>query len=192
MRGAISIARRLQDPLAELVKIDPKSIGVGQYQHDVDQRQLKQSLWKTVIESCVNRVGVDLNTASWALLRYVAGINERTAQKIVEYRNEHGKFRSRVQLTAVAGLRAEDLRAGGGLPAHPRRRESAGYDGGASGVVPGGGADRASRWSITIAELIGKPELLEKVKKEGFDAWASIRSTTSCEELRKPGPRSAR
>ncbi len=103
VRGAISIARRLQDPLAELVKIDPKSIGVGQYQHDVDQKQLQQSL-ETAIESCVNRVGVDLNTASWALLRYVAGINERTAQKIIEYRNEKGRFRSRVQLTAVPGV----------------------------------------------------------------------------------------
>ena len=80
VRGAISIARRLQDPLAELVKVDPKSIGVGQYQHDVDQRRLKQSLEATV-ESCVNRVGVDLNTASWALLRYVAGITERTARR---------------------------------------------------------------------------------------------------------------
>ena len=103
VRGAISIARRLQDPLAELVKVDPKSIGVGQYQHDVDQSQLHKSL-ETVIESCVNRVGVDLNTASWALLRYVAGINERTAQKIVEFRNENGRFRSRVQLTAVPGI----------------------------------------------------------------------------------------
>ncbi len=91
VRGAISIARRLQDPLAELVKIDPKSIGVGQYQHDVDQSQLQRTL-QAVIESCVNRVGVDLNTASWALLRYVAGINERTAQKIVEYRNDNGRF----------------------------------------------------------------------------------------------------
>src|SRR6266446_5413837 len=103
IRGAISIARRLQDPLAELVKIDPKSIGVGQYQHDVDQRRLKQSLEATV-ESCVNRVGVDLNTASWALLRYVAGINERTALKVMEYRNEHGRFRSRLELRAVAGF----------------------------------------------------------------------------------------
>ncbi len=103
VRGAISIARRLQDPLAELVKIDPKSIGVGQYQHDVDQSHLQRAL-QTVIESCVNRVGVDLNTASWALLRYVAGINERTAQKIVEYRNDNGRFRSRVQLTAVPGF----------------------------------------------------------------------------------------
>src|SRR6202453_3996560 len=103
VRGAISIARRLQDPLAELVKLDPKSIGVGQYQHDVDQSHLHKSL-EAVIESCVNRVGVDLNTASWALLRYVAGVNERMAQKIVEFRNEHGRFRSRVQLTAVPGI----------------------------------------------------------------------------------------
>jgi protein Tex len=103
VRGAISIARRLQDPLAELVKIDPKSIGVGQYQHDVDQKKLKQGLEATV-ESCVNRVGVDLNTASWALLRYVAGINERTAQKVVEYRNDHGRFNSRVALRAVSGF----------------------------------------------------------------------------------------
>src|ERR1035437_5865401 len=103
VRGAISIARRLQDPLAELVKVDPKAIGVGQYQHDVDQRRLKQSLEATV-ESCVNRVGVDLNTASWALLRYVAGITERTAVKIMEYRNEHGRFRSRLDLMAVPGF----------------------------------------------------------------------------------------
>ena len=103
VRGAISIARRLQDPLAELVKIDPKSIGVGQYQHDVDQRKLNNALESTV-ESCVNRVGVDLNTASFALLRHVAGINERTAQKIVEYRNENGRFRSRVELRAVSGF----------------------------------------------------------------------------------------
>ena len=141
VRGAISIARRLQDPLAELVKIDPKAIGVGQYQHDVDQRQLQRSL-ETAIESCVNRVGVDLNTASWALLRYVAGINERAAQKIVEYRNQNGSFRSRVQLTAVSGHRAEDLRAGGRFSAHSRRRQSAGHDGGSPGVLSGSRADR--------------------------------------------------
>jgi uncharacterized protein len=106
VRGAISIARRLQDPLSELVKVDPKSIGVGQYQHDVDQRQLQQSL-ETVIESCVNRVGVDLNTSSWTLLRYVAGVTERTALNIVAYRDEHGKFRSRYSSTRflVSALR---------------------------------------------------------------------------------------
>ena len=122
VRGAISIARRLQDPLAELVKIDPKSIGVGQYQHDVDQTPAAASRSKTVIESCVNRVGVDLNTASWALLRYVAGITERTAQKIVEFRNEHGPFPFARAVDRGAGRRAEDVRAGGGLSAHPRRR----------------------------------------------------------------------
>ena len=103
VRGAISIARRLQDPLSELVKVDPKSIGVGQYQHDVDQRNLQQSL-ETVIESCVNRVGVDLNTSSWTLLRYVAGVTERTAVNIVKYRDENGRFRSRAQLMKVPGV----------------------------------------------------------------------------------------
>ena len=102
VRGAISIARRLQDPLSELVKVDPKSIGVGQYQHDVDQRQLQQSL-EAVIETCVNRVGVDLNTSSWTLLRYVSGITERIALNIVSYRNENGQFRSRTQLNKVPG-----------------------------------------------------------------------------------------
>jgi len=103
VRGAISIARRLQDPLSELVKVDPKSIGVGQYQHDVDQRQLAESL-ESVVESCVNRVGVDLNTSSWTLLRHVAGITERTALNIVSYRNEKGSFRSRTQVLQVPGI----------------------------------------------------------------------------------------
>ncbi|MEW6734969.1 MAG: Tex family protein [Acidobacteriota bacterium] len=100
IRGAISIARRLQDPLAELVKIEPKSIGVGQYQHDVDQRLLKKKLAETV-ESCVNYVGVDLNTASKELLNYVAGINTTVASNIVAYRNEHGAFRKRQELNKV-------------------------------------------------------------------------------------------
>src|ERR1035437_4106325 len=103
VRGAISIARRLQDPLSELVKVDPKSIGVGQYQHDVDQRQLAESL-ESVVESCVNRVGVDLNTSSWTLLRFVAGITERAAMNIVSYRNEKGSFRSRAQVLEVPGI----------------------------------------------------------------------------------------
>ena len=103
VRGAISIARRLQDPLAELVKIHPKSIGVGQYQHDVDQKRLKLGLEATV-ESCVNRVGVDLNTASYELLRYVSGVNQKLAKAIVEYRHQQGKFSSRPQLLLVSGL----------------------------------------------------------------------------------------
>jgi uncharacterized protein len=103
VRGAVSIGRRLLDPLAELVKIDPKSIGVGQYQHDVDQTALKQSLDYTV-ESCVNSVGVNLNTASRELLSYVSGIGQSLAQKIVEYRAENGDFKSRKELKKVPRL----------------------------------------------------------------------------------------
>jgi uncharacterized protein len=187
VRGAISIGRRLQDPLAELVKIDPKSIGVGQYQHDVDQRKLMKGLESTV-ESCVNRVGVDLNTASFALLRYVAGITERTAQKIVEYRNEHGRFRSRVQLTAVPGFgpktfeqAAGFLRIRGGenildmTAVHPE-----------SYAVVG---KIAESLSLSIPDLITKPDLIERVKLEGFQTEkVGIYTLNDIrEELRKPG-----
>ena len=103
IRGAISIARRLQDPLAELVKIDPKSIGVGQYQHDIDQKELKRFLDVTV-ESCVNYVGVELNTASVELLSYVSGIKRAIAENIVRYRSEHGSFKSRKDLNRVSKL----------------------------------------------------------------------------------------
>lgn len=103
VRGAVSIGRRLMDPLAELVKIDPKSIGVGQYQHDVDQTKLKHSLDQTV-ELCVNAVGVNLNTASKNLLTYVSGLGPALAQNIVDYRREHGAFTSRVQLKKVPRL----------------------------------------------------------------------------------------
>ncbi|MFM2311425.1 MAG: hypothetical protein RLZZ04_701 [Cyanobacteriota bacterium] len=103
IRGAVSIGRRLQDPLAELVKIDAKSIGVGQYQHDVNQKLLKQKLEETV-ESCVNYVGVDLNTASKELLTFVSGISGTIANNIVEYRNDHGAFNNRQQLLKVAKL----------------------------------------------------------------------------------------
>ncbi len=184
VRGAISIARRLQDPLSELVKIDPKSIGVGQYQHDVDQKHLMQSL-ETVIESCVNRVGVDLNTASWALLRYVAGITERTAQKIVEYRNENGGFRSRVQLSAVPGVgpktfeqAAGFLRIRGGdnpldmTAVHPE----------SYAVV-----ERiAAMLGVGVDALISKPELLGQFKKEGLEVGVYTLNDI-LEELKKPG-----
>jgi uncharacterized protein len=103
VRGAVSIGRRLMDPLAELVKLDPKSIGVGQYQHDVDQNALKRSL-DDVVVSCVNRVGVELNTASKNLLAYVSGLNAKTAANIVSHRNENGPFRSRKELLKVAGM----------------------------------------------------------------------------------------
>ncbi|MDU6410182.1 MAG: Tex family protein [Yersiniaceae bacterium] len=103
LRGAVSIARRLQDPLAELVKIDPKSIGVGQYQHDVSQSQLAKKL-DAVVEDCVNGVGVDLNTASVALLTRVAGLTRMMAQNIVSWRDEHGRFNNRAQLLKVSRL----------------------------------------------------------------------------------------
>ncbi|MFN7996606.1 MAG: Tex family protein [Bryobacteraceae bacterium] len=187
VRGAISIARRLQDPLAELVKIDPKSIGVGQYQHDVDQRKLMQGLESTV-ESCVNRLGVDLNTASFALLRHVAGIKESTAIKVVEYRNTHGRFRSRVQVMAVPGFgpktfeqAAGFLRIRGGdnpldiTAVHPESYS----------VVE----RMAASLGVSVPDLIARPELIDKIKIESFQTetvgaytLADIR-----EELRKPG-----
>jgi uncharacterized protein len=181
VRGAISIARRLQDPLAELVKLDPKSIGVGQYQHDVDQRQLNKSL-EVVIESCVNRVGVDLNTASWALLRYVAGITERTAQKIVEFRNEHGKFRSRLQLTAVPGVGPKTFEQAAGF-LRIRGGENV-LD--VTGVHPESYAvveQIAAGLDVPVEQLIQKPELLGKVGK----AAGAYTFNDILEELKKPG-----
>ena len=103
VRGSVSIGRRLMDPLAELVKIDPKSIGVGQYQHDVDQSALRRSL-DDVVESCVNGVGVDVNTASKQLLTYVSGLGPALAENIVKFRDENGPFDSRAQLKKVKGL----------------------------------------------------------------------------------------
>ena len=102
-RSAVSIARRLQDPLAELVKIDPKSIGVGQYQHDMNQKQLSQSL-DGVVEKVVNKVGVDLNTASYSLLNYVSGLNKTTSKNIIEYRDNNGSFNNREELLKVKNL----------------------------------------------------------------------------------------
>ncbi len=114
VRGAISIGRRLQDPLAELVKIDPKSIGVGQYQHDVDQKLLKQKLDETV-ESCVNYVGVNLNTASGELLGFVSGINATIAKNIITYRDKHGAFSDRSQLLSVPKLGAKTFEQSAGF-----------------------------------------------------------------------------
>jgi len=114
VRGAISIARRLQDPLSELVKIDPRSIGVGQYQHDVNQNELKDSLDETV-ESVVNQVGVNLNTASTSLLQYVSGINSSVAQKIVEHRKENGKYESRKAIKDVYGVGAKTYEQAAGF-----------------------------------------------------------------------------
>ena len=184
VRGAISIARRLQDPLSELVKVDPKSIGVGQYQHDVDQRQLQESL-ESVIESCVNRVGVDLNTSSWTLLRYVAGITERTALNIVSYRDQNGRFRSRAQVMEVAGIgprtfeqAAGFLRIRGGenpldkTAVHPESYP----------VVE----QIAQSLKAPVEEIIRNPQLLEKVDTKQLLAGAYTLNDI-LEELRKPG-----
>lgn len=114
VRGSVSIGRRLMDPLAELVKLDPKSIGVGQYQHDVDQRNLQQALDDVVI-SCVNKVGVEVNTASKQLLSYVSGLNTRIADEIVKYRNEHGPFSSREELKKVPQLGAKAFEQAAGF-----------------------------------------------------------------------------
>jgi len=184
VRGAISIARRLQDPLSELVKVDPKSIGVGQYQHDVDQRQLQQSLEST-IESCVNRVGVDLNTSSWTLLRYVAGISERTALNIVTYRDENGRFRSRTELKRVPGIGAKTFEQAAGFLRirdgdQPLDRTAVHPE--SYSVVE----TIARSVGATIPEIIATPQLLESLDRNQLPTGAFTLNDI-LEELRKPG-----
>jgi len=184
VRGAISIARRLQDPLSELVKVDPKSIGVGQYQHDVDQRQLQESL-ENVIESCVNRVGVDLNTSSWTLLRYVAGITERAALNIVSYRNQNGRFNSRTQVLEVSGIGPKTFEQAAGFlrirngtnPLDMTAVHPESYP-----VVE----QIAQSLQTPIQEIIRNPQLLEKVDRKQLSA-GTFTLNDILEELRKPG-----
>jgi len=184
VRGAISIARRLQDPLSELVKVDPKSIGVGQYQHDVDQRQLQQSL-ETTIESCVNRVGVDLNTSSWTLMRYVAGITERVALNIVTYRDENGRFNSRKQLNKVPGIGAKTYEQAAGF-LRIRDGENP-LDGTAVHPESYPVVEQiALSLATPVGELIANPQLLTKVDARQIDAGA-LTVKDILEELRKPG-----
>jgi uncharacterized protein len=184
VRGAISIARRLQDPLSELVKVDPKSIGVGQYQHDVDQRHLHQSL-EAVIESCVNRVGVDLNTSSWTLLRYVAGMTERTAMNIVRFRDENGRFHSRTQLMKVPGVGPKTFEQAAGFM---RIRDGENpLD--ATAVHPESYPvvqQIAESLKTPVAELIKRPELLAKVERAQLSAGA-FTVNDILDELKKPG-----
>ena len=125
IRGAVSIARRLQDPLAELVKIEPKAIGVGLYQHDVNQKALAESL-DVVIESAVNAVGADLNTASPALLRHISGIGPKMAETIVAHRDAHGTFANRKTLLDVKGLGAKTFEQAAGFLRLPGERRPAG------------------------------------------------------------------
>jgi uncharacterized protein len=184
VRGAISIARRLQDPLSELVKVDPKSIGVGQYQHDVDQRQLQESL-ETVIESCVNKVGVDLNTSSWTLLRFVAGITERTALNIVSHRNEKGSFRSRAQVLEVPGIGPKTFEQAAGFlrirngdnPLDMTAVHPESYP-----VVE----QIAGLLHSSVEQIIREPQLLEKVDRSQLSAGAYTVNDILT-ELRKPG-----
>ncbi|MEO2048652.1 MAG: Tex family protein [Pirellulales bacterium] len=192
VRGAISIARRLQDPLAELVKSDPKSIGVGQYQHDVNQTQLSKCLDR-VVESCVNHVGVDLNMASVPLLSYVAGIGPRLAENIVEYRNSNGRFTNRQQLTSVAKLGKKTfLQAAGFL-----RIRGGDQPLDNSSVHPESYAivsHMARQLQTNSKALIGNATLCEKLKPEDFfDAQFGIPTIVDIiSELGKQGrdPRS--
>lgn len=161
LRGAISIGRRLQDPLSELVKIEPANIGVGLYQHDVKAKHLQTSL-DEVVESCVNYVGVDVNTASPALLRYVSGLNQLTARRLYEYRREHGPFRSREQFREVPGFgEATFVQAAGFLKIadggnsldatwiHPESYEAANQILGKLQAAPGDLADKAAAASLS-------------------------------------------
>lgn len=184
VRGAISIARRLQDPLSELVKVDPKSIGVGQYQHDVDQRQLQQSLAAT-IESCVNKVGVDLNTSSWTLLRYVAGITERMALNIVQFRDENGRFTSRTQLKKVAGVGAKTFEQAAGF----LRIRGGSQPLDSTAVHPESYAlveQIAANLGAPTEQIIANPQLLDHVDRSKFAAGV-FTFNDILEELRKPG-----
>ncbi len=187
VRGAISIARRLQDPLAELVKVDPKSIGVGQYQHDVSQTALKKSL-DEVVESCVNYVGVDLNTASWALVSFVSGISESLAKAIISYRDVEGAFTRRDQLLKVPrfGKKAYEQSAGfmrirnaeqplDNTAVHPERYPLV--------------AQMASDLSVSVPMLIAEPTLLDTMRLERYVGpdigLPTLRDIVS--ELKKPG-----
>jgi protein Tex len=187
VRGSVSIARRLMDPLAELVKIDPKSIGVGQYQHDVDQNQLKRGLDDTVV-SCVNGVGVELNTASKQLLAYVSGLNSALAAGIVAFRNENGPFKSRAELKKVPRLgdkafeqAAGFLRIRGGehpldsSAVHPERYPLV--------------ERMASDLGCTLGDLLAKPDLRSKLdlKKYATEEVGLPTLQDIMNELAKPG-----
>lgn len=207
VRGAISIARRLQDPLGELVKVDPKSIGVGQYQHDVNQGMLKRSL-DGVVESCVNYVGVDLNTASWALLAYVSGVGPALAKAITRYRDENGSFTSRKALLKVPrfGAKAFEqsagfLRISGGKhpldnsSVHPERYklvETMAADLGVS--LAGLTADPAlaSRIDLKryVSEGVGLPtlsDIIEELKKPGRDPRSQFQTASFRDDIREIG-----
>ena len=198
VRGAVSIARRLQDPLAELVKLPPKSIGVGQYQHDVDQKKLDRSLHQ-VVENCVNRVGVSLNTASPSLLSYVAGIGPKMADSLVRYRQEIGGFTSRQELKKVKGLGAKSFQQCAGFlripdasnpldssAVHPERYalvKKMAKDNGSSIQSLMGNSKRIQ--AITIDQYIGDEigritiqDILKELEKPGRDPRSNFESVS--------------
>ncbi len=187
VRGAVSIGRRLMDPLAELVKIDPRSIGVGQYQHDVDERELKSSLDDTVA-SCVNAVGVEVNTASKELLSYVSGLGPKVSAKVVAYRNENGPFHSRKELLKVAGLGPKTFEQSAGFL---RIRESENpLD--RSAVHPESYAvveRMAADLGCTVADLVARPDLRSKIdlKRYVTETVGMPTLTDIMAELAKPG-----
>lgn len=187
VRGAVSIGRRLMDPLAELVKIDPKSIGVGQYQHDVNQKMLGDEL-NTVVESCVNAVGVELNSASEQLLSYVSGVGPQLASSIVKYRNENGGFTSRKQLLEVPRLGNKAFeQCAGFLRIHGAKQP---LD--ASAVHPESYhivEKMAKKLGVKVEELIGNEELITKINpKEFIEKDFGIETVNDIiDELKKPG-----
>ncbi len=187
IRGAVSIARRLQDPLAELVKIDPKSIGVGQYQHDVNQTGLAKTL-QAVIEDCVNSVGVDVNTASPAILSYIAGLNKSIAQQIFDYRKENGRFDNRQALKNVPRLGERTFEQAAGF----LRIQDGSEPLDASAVHPESYAlvsKIVEAKATTVQDLIGNTEIIRQVKAEEFAdekfGLPTIQDVLS--ELEKPG-----
>ena len=187
LRGAVSIARRLQDPLAELVKIDPKSIGVGQYQHDVNQAELLRSL-NTVIEDCVNSVGVDLNTASAPLLSRVSGMSSAVAASIVRWRDANGAFRNRQQLLAVSGLGAKTFEQSAGF----LRIRGGDNPLDQSGVHPETYAV-VERLLAAVkkpaAEVMGRSDVIRSLRPEAFadERFGAITVGDILAELEKPG-----
>ncbi|WP_118816714.1 Tex family protein [Neisseria meningitidis] len=187
LRGAVSIARRLQDPLAELVKIDPKSIGVGQYQHDVNQSQLAKSL-DAVVEDCVNAVGVDVNTASAPLLARISGLNQTLAQNIVAYRDENGAFDSRKKLLKVPRLGEKTFEQAAGFLRINGGKEP--LD--ASAVHPEAYpvvAKMLAQQGINAAELIGNRERVKQIKASDFtdERFGLPTILDILSELEKPG-----
>lgn len=187
VRGAVSIGRRLMDPLSELVKIDPKNLGIGQYQHDVDQALLKEKLDNTV-ESCVNSVGVNLNTASSYLLSYVSGIGPSLAESIVSYRSANGEFRSREELKKVPKIGAKTFEQCAGF-LRIRNAENP-LDGSAVhpesyGIV----AKMASAMGVSIRALVGNAELCSKIEAKDFVTDKAGLPTINdiLKELAKPG-----